>query len=230
MTAQIDHLVIGATSLDEGVDWCERTLGITPGPGGEHPLMGTHNRLFSIATAQYPKTYFEIIAINKGAAHAYIQGAKRWFDLDNSALQRQFEQNGPQLIHFVVSTPRASIAVDALSQLGVDRGELLQASRMTASGLLSWQITVRKDGQRLMNGALPTLIEWGEVHPVDAMPASGATLESLSVSLANPAELRAAYSAIGLKDVTLIDQPDEVSAHLIAKLQTPLGLVTLKSC
>ena len=46
MTAQIDHLVIAANTLEEGVAWCERTLGITPGPGGEHPLMGTHNRFF----------------------------------------------------------------------------------------------------------------------------------------------------------------------------------------
>ena len=37
MTAQVDHLVIAASTLDEGVAWCERTLGMTPGPGGEHP-------------------------------------------------------------------------------------------------------------------------------------------------------------------------------------------------
>jgi hypothetical protein len=46
----VDHLVIAAASLEEGVAWCEATLGVTPGPGGEHPLMGTHNRLLRIAT------------------------------------------------------------------------------------------------------------------------------------------------------------------------------------
>ena len=46
MTAQVDHLVIAASTLNEGVAWCEKTLGITPGAGGEHPLFGTHNRLF----------------------------------------------------------------------------------------------------------------------------------------------------------------------------------------
>jgi hypothetical protein len=39
--------VVVAASLEQGVQWCERVLGITPGPGGEHALMGTHNRLFS---------------------------------------------------------------------------------------------------------------------------------------------------------------------------------------
>ena len=67
LASHIDHLVVAAASLDDGVRWCEKTLGITPGPGGEHPLMGTHNRLFTIATVQHPKAYFEIIAINREA-------------------------------------------------------------------------------------------------------------------------------------------------------------------
>ena len=86
MTAQVDHLVIAASTLADGAAWCERTLGITPGPGGEHPLMGTHNRLFSIATAQYPNAYLEIIAINKEAACTRKLSDKRWFDLDNETL------------------------------------------------------------------------------------------------------------------------------------------------
>jgi hypothetical protein len=31
---QLDHLVVAARTLDEGVAWCEATLGVTPGPGG----------------------------------------------------------------------------------------------------------------------------------------------------------------------------------------------------
>jgi hypothetical protein len=225
VTAQLDHLVVAASTLDEGVAWCERTLGITPGPGGEHPLMGTHNRLFSIATAQYPNAYFEIIAINSGAACARIQGEKRWFDLENEALQASLKQNGPQLVHFVASTPKADVAIHALSQLGIDRGELLAASRMTPHGLLSWQITVRSDGQRLMHGTLPTLIEWDEVHPTDNMLESGVTLQSLTASMPQTDELRAVYAAIGLQGVAL----NQGQPKLVATLQTPRGLVTLES-
>ena len=225
LTAHIDHLVIAASTLEEGVAWCERTLGITPNPGGEHPLMGTHNRLFSIASAQYPKAYFEIIAIDKGAACARKQGLKRWFDLENEALQHQLKQSGPQLIHFVASTSRAVPAMQALAALSIDRGELLEASRMTPHGTLSWKITVRADGQRLMNGALPTLIEWTGVHPTDNMPASGITLQSLAASQPDTQALQAAYAAIGLQGVTASQGP----AKLIASLQTPRGLVTLES-
>ena len=66
MRAQLDHLVIAAASLAEGVAWCEATLGLTPGPGGSHPLMGTHNRLLNIASAAFPQAYLEIIAIEPG--------------------------------------------------------------------------------------------------------------------------------------------------------------------
>ena len=225
MTAQVDHLVIAASTLQEGVAWCERTLGIAPGPGGEHPLMGTHNRLFSVATAQYPRAYFEIIAINREAACARIHSAKRWFDLDNEALQAHLKQNGPQLIHFVASTPNAVTATQNLTTLGIDRGELLSASRLTAHGLLSWQITVRTDGQRLMNGTLPTLIEWGDVHPTRHMVASGVTLQSLTAIQPDRAQLTAAYLAVNLQGVAAAQGP----ANLVATLQTPLGVIILQS-
>ena len=187
--------------------------------------MGTHNRLISIATAQYPRAYFEIIAINREAACARIHSAKRWFDLENEALQLSLKQNGPQLIHFVASTPDALTAAQSLTKLGLDRGELLSASRMTAQGLLSWKITVRPDGQRLMNGTLPTLIEWGAVHPTQHMAGSSVTLQSLTASQPDIAQLTAAYSAINLQGVSVA----QGSAGLIATLQTPRGLVTLQS-
>ncbi len=225
MTAHVDHLVVAASTLDEGVAWCEQTLGITPGPGGEHPLMGSHNRLFKIASAQYPSTYFEIIAIDKGAACARKNAEKRWFDLDSEALQQQLKRCGPQLVHFVASTLRAAPALQALAALGIGRGELLEASRMTPHGMLSWKITVRADGQRLMNGTLPTLIEWAGVHPTGNMPASGITLQSLAASQPDAKTLQAAYAAIGLQGVSVSQGP----ANLIATLQTPRGVVTLES-
>ena len=46
--ATLDHLVVLAPSLASGVAWAEATLGVTPGPGGEHSLMGTHNRLLRL--------------------------------------------------------------------------------------------------------------------------------------------------------------------------------------
>jgi hypothetical protein len=225
VSAQVDHLVIAASTLEDGIAWCESTLGITPGPGGEHPLMGTHNRLFSIATAQHPQAYLEIIAIHSEAISARVQCEKRWFDLDNEVVQLRLKQHGPQLLHFVARTPRVVPAIKALGDLGTDRGELLVASRLTAHGLLAWQISVRADGQRLMNGTLPTLIEWGDVHPTQHMAASGVTLQSLTASQPDTQLLNAAYAAIDLEGVILV----QGQANLSAILNTPRGPATLES-
>ena len=105
--SRVDHLVVAAASLEQGVQWCEATLGITPGPGGEHLLMGTHNRLFSVASPRFPDAYFEIIAIQPGASTTRPPGAKRWFDLDDGLLHDRLLSHGPQLVHFVANTPRA---------------------------------------------------------------------------------------------------------------------------
>ncbi len=232
-TAQVDHLVVVAASLDEGVAWCERVLGITPGPGGEHPLMGTHNRLFSVASSACPRSYFEIIAIQPGVTPARAPGKHRWFDMDDPLLQARVAQDGPQLVHFVASVPGVVSAVKALATQGLDRGAVVPASRQTAAGLLSWRITVRDDGQRLFYGTLPTLIQWGEAtqdpaqaaHPLDAMPASGVTLAALQASHPRPEKLQAAFAAIGLAGVDVVAG----TPNLVATLQTPLGLVTLES-
>jgi hypothetical protein len=231
--AQVDHLVVLAASLDQGVAWCERVLGITPGPGGEHPLMGTHNRLFSIASAAFPRAYFEIIAIQPGVKPTRASGKHRWFDMDDPLLQSRVASGGPQLIHFVVSVPGVISAVKALAAQGLDRGAVVQAARQTASGMLHWRITVRDDGQRLFYGALPTLIQWGEpggdparaTHPLDAMQASGVTLEALQASHPRPEKLQAAHAAIGLVGV----QVAQGMPTLVATLQTPRGRVTLES-
>ena len=225
LSSRVDHLVVAANSLAEGVAWCEQVLGITPGPGGEHPLMGTHNRLFSIASAAFPAAYLEILAINKIAKCTHIHWPKRWFDLDDPALSARLVKAGPRLVHFVASLPDAVAGVQALAALGIDRGEVLQASRMSAQGLLRWKITVRKDGQRLFNGALPTLIEWDGLHPASSMPDSGVTLQALLARQPQPETLRAAWHAIGLAGVDVTPGPPA----LMATLQTPRGLITLDS-
>lgn len=223
--AQLDHLVVMATTLEQGVAWCEATLGIAPGPGGEHPLMGTHNRLLSIASERFPGAYLEIIAINSEADEAQRMPCRRWFDLDNETLRARIAQGGPQLTHFVIQVPNITRAVQALATQGIDRGRAILASRMTAGGLLQWQISVRDDGQRLFDGCLPTLIEWGEVHPTHGMPPSGVSLQALHIRHPDASALQAAYLSLGFAPTTIETAP----ARLSATLQTPLGNVHLYS-
>ena len=227
MKSQIDHLVVAAHSLQQGVEWCESVLGVTPAAGGEHEKYGTHNRLFKIATPNFPVAYLEIIAINPDAVIEKKPPPTRWFDLDSKALQMELAKS-PRLIHFVVNTDNIQDARHAWKAQGIDRGPIIHASRKTAKGLLQWQITVRQDGERLFNGTLPTLIQWGKpdateplrLHPRNSLPRSGVTLQSLTVSHPSGTKLQEAYEAIGLTDVALETGP----ANITATLQTPKGL------
>lgn len=223
MTAatRVDHLVVAAHSLEQGLAWCESTLFVTPSPGGEHPLMGTHNLLLKIETAQFARAYLEIIAINPQAPDPR---RRRWFDLDDAQL-RQAVKEKPRLIHFVASCDRSAVASSALDQLGIDRGVQLAAERDTQHGPLRWKITVREDGQRLFYGTLPTLIEWDGAHPAERLPDSGLKLLSLTATHPRPDDLFMAYRAIHLEQVGI----DAGSPNLIARLMTPLGEVTLDS-
>lgn len=225
MTAQIDHLVVAARTLAEGVAWCEATLGMSPGPGGEHALFGTHNRLLKLHGSTEPPAYLEIMAINPQATPTRPAGLRRWFDLDDPALRERLAEHGPQLVHWVARVPAIGDAVAALQAQGIDRGPALEASRPTPQGLLRWRITVRDDGQRLFDGALPTLIEWGDTHPAHSLPDSGLALTAFEVSHPRAHALRQALHAIGLGHVPVADEPPT----LVAQLQTPRGRVTLAS-
>jgi hypothetical protein len=219
--SRIDHLVVAAASLGEGLAWCRETFGFEPEAGGEHPLMSTHNRVFRIDSPGFPRAYFEIIAVNPAAPPP---GRTRWFDLDDARL-REVLVASPRLVHFAARTHDAAAAVEALRAQHIDRGAVLAAERPTPQGLLRWKITVRDDGRRLYDGALPTVIEWGEVHPCDSLPPSGIRLESLEATHPHAAALQAAYGAIGLAQVPV----RAGTANLVATLATPRGLVRLES-
>ncbi|MDD2844701.1 MAG: VOC family protein [Rhodoferax sp.] len=232
MKTQIDHLVIMAQTLEQGVQWCEATLGVTPAPGGEHAQFGTHNCLFKIATPGHPLAYLEIIAINPAAKKPANAEARRWFDMDDAALQAAVAIE-PRLIHFVANTDDIQGARTALKAQGIERGPAAHASRHSRRGLLQWQITVREDGQRLFDGALPSLIQWGKagdaeplrLHPRNSLPRSGVSLQSLAITHPSADKLQAAYEALGLTGVTLATGP----ANLVATLKTPKGTVVLHS-
>ncbi len=232
MKTQIDHLVVVAKTLDQGVKWCEATFGITPGPGGEHAQFGTHNRLFKIATPAKPLAYLEIIAVNEGATRPSIAPRKRWFDMDDLAVQAAVAVE-PRLVHFVASTTDIQAGRTALRALDIERGPAVQASRHSRPGLLQWQITVREDGQRLFDGALPTLIQWGKaddadplrLHPRNSLPRSGVSLQTLVVTHPSADKLQLAYKAIGLTGIAINAGP----ANIVATFQSPRGVVELSS-
>jgi hypothetical protein len=215
VTARLDHLVLAAASLDDGVRWCQAALGITPGAGGRHALMGTHNRLFNISCEGFPKAFFEIIAIDP---HAPAPARPRWFGLDRLDLSA-----GPRLLHWVARSDDLDADGAALRSAGLAIGPAIEASRDSPQGRLRWRITVPDDGRLLADGALPTLMDWGGTpHPTLSMPACGVILRRVLLR-GLPG---AGWPALG---VPAIEQASDAGPALTAWLDTPRGPVTLTS-
>lgn len=212
MNAAFDHLVVAADTLAEGVRWCETTLGHAPAPGGAHPLFGTHNRLLRLDGAA--PAYLEVIAVDPGVTPLRKPPLRRWFDLDDPALRARLQAAGPHPIHWVARVDDIEAARAAWLKLGIDPGPVITASRETPRGLLQWRITVRDDGCRCFDGALPTLIQWSGMHPVHALPSVGLALHSLSLTHPRAPALGEALRAIGLGHVPVHEGPVRIGIDL----------------
>ena len=224
--AQLDHLVVMAHGLDEGVQWCEATLGVTPDAGGRPAVMGTPNRLLRTSSIAAPNSYLEIIAIDP---ESQAPASQRWFDMDDAALRSAVKRHGPQLIHWVARVPNIAASTQALHTLGLMAGAPQAASRQTPRGLLEWQIGLRSDGQRLLNGCLPTLIHWGAIHPEASMADHGVQLLKLELQHPQDEAVATALRALGLPTTAAVQVSHSASPALIAHLQTPKGIVQLRS-
>jgi hypothetical protein len=217
VTAQVDHLVIGAHTLEQGATWCEWVLGATPAPGGKHVTMGTHNRLLAIAGAAFPQAYLEIIAIDPDAPPP---SRVRWFGLDEPATRSRLLER-PRLLHMVARSSRLDAALAELAAQGIDAGQAVAAERASPNGVFRWRIAGRADGRLLFGGALPTLIEWQGMHPTDHLPASPVALRTLALGGLD----EAVAATLALHGVPVTAQ----GAALRASFDTPRGVVHLSS-
>ena len=218
MSTRTDHLVIVAHTLEQAADWCEASLGVQPGPGGQHALMGTHNRLLSITSEAHPHAYLELIAIDPSAP---APTRARWFGMDDPALQAAARE-APRLVHVVASTPNVEMLRWGLVNLGLDPGVPVAAERQTPQGKLAWRIQLLGDGLVDTHFELPTLIEWQGRHPSDSMPASALQLSTVQAG-GMPARVAALLQWRGLQHA------DATQPRWRVTLQGPVGDVTLDS-
>jgi hypothetical protein len=209
--AQLDHLVVAATTLADGIEYIAELTGVAPHPGGKHVAMGTHNALLRLGE----RVYLEIIAIDPNGIKP---PRPRWFDLDDIALQSELTER-PQLVHWVARTTdieRSSAACP------VPLGVITPAER----GDYRWRITIPDDGKRPGKGVVPTLIQWdGPTHVADRLPQSGVTIAQVAAAHPDPANVRTAFAALGLADSVHVTY--DCNARLAALLHTPRGLATL---
>ncbi len=185
--AALDHLVVAATTLADGIEYFADITGVAPQPGGKHVAMGTHNALVRLSAG----VYLEIIAIDPDGAKP---ARPRWFDLDDIALAAELTER-PRLIHWVARTTDIERAV---ARCPVPLGTVQPMAR----GDYRWRMTIPDDGRRPGRGIVPTLIQWDvPVHPADALPRSGVSIAGLAAAHPEPADIRDALAALGLDGV-----------------------------
>jgi hypothetical protein len=210
----LDHIVIAAASLRQGVDYVRTTLGVEIPRGGSHQSMGTHNHLMQLGN----DAYLEIIAINPDAnAPAW----PRWFGLDSARMRTAIGQQ-PQLITWVMNTADiVELANSASFDIGVPTA--------LARDNLKWEIALPDDGRLLANGMLPYCIQWhSSPHPSRAMADTGCLLQSLTIHHNRPRWITARLDAIEASHLVEVETiPDSESPYLSATIDTPGGTVTL---
>jgi hypothetical protein len=194
---RLDHLVIAVPTLEMGAAWFFEQTGVAPLIGGKHALMGTHNLLVKLEN----QTYLELIAIDPDAPKP---PRARWFGLDTPPTT-------PRLIHWVAQCDN----LDA-----VQMPELGVVTSVTR-GDYKWRITIPDNGQLVLDGLLPTLIEWQSQHPTQRLPDSGLRLLRLEGAHTNPTEVQIKLQTLGLE----LPVQYATTACLQAVIKTPKGVI-----
>ena len=213
----LDHLVITAPTLQSGADAVAQALGVQLEAGGEHPRMGTHNRLLRLdGTA-----YLEVIAIDPAAPPP---GRPRWFGLDSrpEAGRDQPPAALSRLSTWVLRTPDIKAVSGSSTE---ELGEILSMSR----GNLNWLISVPEDGAPVMGGVAPTLIQWqAEPHPATRLQDQGLALVKLELFHPASARVSRLLLSLGFDDPQVVPLGcSDRAPYLVAHIDTPKGLRTL---
>ena len=194
---ELDHIVVTCRALDEGAGWLEERLGLAPGPGGRHALMGTHNRLLSLGS----DCYLEVIAPDPDAPDP---GRPRWFGLDG--------RSAPALTDWVVRVDNLDAALAAAPE---GAGEATALER----GDLRWRMGVTADGRTPLGGAHPMVLQWDGKGAAGRLPDAGCRLVSLTVQTPEADALRASL-ALDDPRVRIVHGP---TLRFSAEIDTPHG-------
>lgn len=215
MTVQnkIDHIVIGADSLEQGIEALQQSLDATLPKGSKHDAMSTHNCVAPVGN----ESFIEILSIDPDVP---APDRARWFDMDNSAVQAKFKQAASAHC-WVVGTSD----LDALiASSPVDLGEVVFFSR----GERSWRLTIPKDGSLLEEGLIPSFIEWSPgPHPSTGMADLGLELQQVVLTHPDPEGLKATLTKLGVDHLATVESGDKKAIAFNMKKQNG-ELVTLK--
>src|SRR5271154_3965473 len=151
--AELDHLIIGARDLDEGIAYLEKLSGYRASYGGSHPGRGTRNALLKLGH----HSYLEILAPDP--EQPGLVWHKELSTLDE-----------PRLVGWAERVNDISALAAHLRKKGVEVIGPAPGSRTRPNGdILRWTLLLRADDRE---GILPFFIAWDSTspHPSDDAP------------------------------------------------------------
>ena len=216
MPTRIDHLVIGAGSIAQGVAYVRESLGVDMPLGGVHEKMGTHNHLMQLGN----DIFLEILAINPDMAPPM---RPRWFGLDDAFIRQRIEKQ-PALLAWVVNTQDINTLIaQAAFSLGT--------AEFVTRGNLSWYFGLPEDGRLIAGGLLPYAIEWQtDTHPAANMADLACRFRGLAIYHPYPRWLESALASIGASHLVTINAlARNETPYMIAYIDTPNGVKELRN-
>ena len=182
---KLDHIVFGATSLEEGTNFIEKKLGIKLSEVGYHDFMGTHNRVVKVDK----DVYLEVIAIDPSSKSP---NENRWFNLDNPILQKKLEYS-PQMIGYVIETKDKEMLKHFCTPIEASRGNYKWNFAMPSleSNFFNKEL--------IENGIIPSLINWKSNKPVYEMKNNQLSLKKIEIEiLDNQMQYKKIIESIGI--------------------------------
>jgi catechol 2,3-dioxygenase-like lactoylglutathione lyase family enzyme len=211
MPITLDHLAIFAPRLDQGVEWVREVLGVVPSAGGQHPHMGTHNRLLRLGDDMF----LEIIARDPGAERPTKH--QTWFELGDDAATSANWGQGLRLRGMIA---RTSGLPHAISRAPDELGAPMRLTR----GEREWMFGVRADGKLPRGGTLPHLMDPGAHGPGGPrMPDQGCRLVHLVLETPDDESvIKSLYGALAFERAPELRPGSRT--RLIAAIETRNGV------
>ncbi len=203
----VDHLVLAAPSLEEGMDFVEQKMGIRPQIGGQHLGKGTWNALVALGHS----SYLEVIAPDPKQEKP-ADGC--WMGVDQIL--------SPQLIHWAAKVSPIQTFVELAKEHQLPIGVLSGGSRTKLNGdVISWTLTEPVSDSE--GGIIPFLIDWeGSVHPAASLDQK-CTLLEISAEHPNPQVVVQQLKHLGIHITIRKGATPKISAII----KSPRGIVGL---
>jgi catechol 2,3-dioxygenase-like lactoylglutathione lyase family enzyme len=182
--ADLDHIILGCSDLEAGIQFVKERTGVRAAFGGVHPGRGTRNALLSLGLMRY----LEIMAPDPEQPNT---------EPPVERLKNLRRLSSPQIVAWVVHTNHIDKIAGRLKGQGISFQPIFSGSRKRSDGrMLNWKMLTLADDRE---GLFPFFIQWSPDSPHPSLDApAGCQLQRLFATAPNPAGLAGEFQRIGV--------------------------------